>query len=72
LKQLIDNSSFDRISTPDFTLSVCMLASGSKGNATYVSDGSTSILVDAGLSGIEIQRRLETKGLCPEDLIFRV
>jgi len=53
---------------PDFTLSVCMLASGSKGNAIYVSDGSTSILVDAGLSGIEIQRRLETKGLCPEDL----
>jgi len=53
---------------PDFTLSVCMLASGSKGNAIYVSDGLTSILVDAGLSGIEIQRRLETKGLCPEDL----
>ena len=48
---------------PDFTLSVCVLASGSKGNAIYVSDGSTSILVDAGLSGIEIQRRLETKGL---------
>ena len=52
----------------DFKLFVCMLASGSKGNAIYVSDGSTSILVDAGLSGIEIQRRLETKGLCPEDL----
>ena len=45
----------------DFKLFVCMLASGSKGNAIYVSDGSTSILVDAGLSGIEIQRRLETK-----------
>jgi phosphoribosyl 1,2-cyclic phosphodiesterase len=45
-----------------------MLASGSKGNAIYVSDGSTSILVDAGLSGIEIQRRLDTNGLCPEDL----
>ncbi|MDY6793582.1 MAG: MBL fold metallo-hydrolase [Thermodesulfobacteriota bacterium] len=53
---------------PDFTLSVCMLASGSKGNATYVTDGSTSILIDAGLSGIEIQRRLDTKGLCPENL----
>ena len=53
---------------PDYTLSVCILASGSKGNAIYVSDGLTSILVDAGLSGIEIQRRLKTKGLCPEDL----
>ena len=40
------------------SLSVCVLASGSKGNATYVSDGDTSILVDAGLSGIEIQRRM--------------
>jgi phosphoribosyl 1,2-cyclic phosphodiesterase len=52
----------------DFKLFVCMLASGSKGNAIYISDGSTSILVDAGLSGIEIQRRLDTKGLCPEKL----
>jgi len=49
-------------------LSVCMLASGSKGNAIYISDGLTSILVDAGLSGIEIERRLKSKGLCPEDL----
>lgn len=45
-----------------------MLASGSKGNAIYVSDGSTSILVDAGLSGISIERRLKSKGLRPEDL----
>ena len=49
-------------------LSVCMLASGSKGNAIFVSDGSTSILIDAGLSGIEIERRLKSKGLCPDDL----
>ncbi len=44
-------------------LQVCVLASGSKGNAVYVSDGSTRLLVDAGLSGIEIQRRLETHQL---------
>lgn len=44
-------------------LSVCVLASGSKGNATYVSDGETAILVDAGLSGIEIQRRMAAAGL---------
>lgn len=49
-------------------LSVCMLASGSKGNAIYVSDGATSLLVDAGLSGIDIQRRMEWAGLCPERL----
>ena len=49
-------------------LAVCMLASGSKGNAIYISDGDTAILVDAGLSGNEIVRRLRSKGLSPEDL----
>jgi len=49
-------------------LSVCMLASGSKGNAIFVSDGLTSILIDAGISGIEIERRLKSKGLCPDYL----
>ena len=49
-------------------LSVCALASGSKGNAFFISNGSTSILVDAGFSGIEIEKRLESKGLNPENL----
>jgi phosphoribosyl 1,2-cyclic phosphodiesterase len=49
-------------------LSVCVLASGSKGNATYVSDGDTAILVDAGLSGIEIARRMEAAGLQMDSL----
>ena len=53
---------------PDYDLAVCNLASGSKGNATYISDGETSILVDAGLSGIELQRRLEFRNLSPEKL----
>ena len=52
----------------EYNLCVCALASGSKGNALFVSDGCTSILVDAGLSGIEIERRLKSKGLCAEDL----
>ncbi len=50
------------------SFSVCMLASGSKGNAIYISDGSTSMLVDAGLSGIEIQRRMSSRGLTPKNL----
>lgn len=49
-------------------LSVCVLASGSRGNATYVSDGRTAILIDAGLSGVEIQRRMAAKGLDPRSL----
>jgi phosphoribosyl 1,2-cyclic phosphodiesterase len=46
---------------PSFT--VCTLASGSRGNAIYVSDGRTTLLIDAGLSGIEIERRLGARGL---------
>jgi phosphoribosyl 1,2-cyclic phosphodiesterase len=49
-------------------LSVCVLASGSKGNAVYVSDGACSILVDAGLSGKAIELRMKERGLAPESL----
>ncbi len=47
---------------------ICVLASGSKGNATYISDGHTRILLDSGLSGIQIERRLASHGLRAEDL----
>jgi phosphoribosyl 1,2-cyclic phosphodiesterase len=53
---------------PYYNLAVCVLSSGSKGNAIYVSGGSTSILMDAGLSGIEIERRLASKEIQPESL----
>ncbi len=52
----------------DYNLAVCVLASGSKGNAFYISDGFTSILIDAGLSAKEIKRRLKSRGLNPNDL----
>jgi phosphoribosyl 1,2-cyclic phosphodiesterase len=58
----------NEIKQQDFSLAVCTLASGSKGNATYMSDGETAILVDAGLSGVEIQRRLTSRNLSPEDI----
>lgn len=41
------------------SLRICILASGSSGNCTFVSSKTTSILVDAGLSAREIQKRLE-------------
>ena len=47
----------------DDNLVVCVLASGSKGNAVYISDGATAILVDAGLSAVEIERRLKSREL---------
>jgi phosphoribosyl 1,2-cyclic phosphodiesterase len=53
---------------PGYKLAVCVLASGSKGNAIYVSDGQTAFLIDAGLSGVEIERRLGSRGLAPDRL----
>ncbi len=37
---------------------VCQLASGSKGNSIYIECGATKILVDAGLSALQISKRL--------------
>lgn len=42
---------------------VCVLASGSKGNCTYVSDGKTHILIDAGISCKRIEELLIEKGI---------
>jgi phosphoribosyl 1,2-cyclic phosphodiesterase len=43
-------------------LTVCVLGSGSSGNCTYLASGETEILIDAGLSGREIGRRLDAVG----------
>ena len=47
---------------------VCPLASGSRGNCLFVSCKNFPILIDAGLSGIEIQRRLNAVNFEPESL----
>ena len=47
---------------------ICVLASGSKGNSVYIESERTRILIDAGLSGKEIQRRLLAIGARPGDL----
>jgi len=54
--------------SPGGGLCFCVLASGSKGNAVYVSDGETSLLIDAGLSGREIEKRLRDRNLSPEGI----
>jgi phosphoribosyl 1,2-cyclic phosphodiesterase len=58
----------DQSRAPERALSVCVLGSGSRGNAVFVSDGSTSILVDAGFSAREIDRRMRARGLDPAGL----
>lgn len=44
------------------------LASGSKGNGYLVRAGGTTVLVDAGLSGREMERRIQEAGLNPSDV----
>ena len=47
-------------------MKVCVLGTGSAGNATLVEAGGTRILVDAGFSGREMERRIREIGLTPE------
>ncbi len=49
-------------------LQTCVLASGSRGNSVYISGGSTGILIDAGLSGKELIRRMNERGISPESI----
>ncbi len=47
---------------------VINLASGSKGNLTYIEDDNTKILVDMGLSCQETIRRLSLLGVTPDEI----
>lgn len=47
---------------------VAVLASGSKGNATLVRGRSGMILIDMGISCLQVKKRMATLGLVPEDL----
>jgi len=47
---------------------VCLLASGSAGNAIYVQNGATRILIDAGLTGKQIEARLSAIGVDAQSL----
>jgi phosphoribosyl 1,2-cyclic phosphodiesterase len=50
------------------SLRVCILGSGSKGNCTYIESAEARILIDAGLSAREIERRLRQIDRSPETL----
>ncbi len=49
-------------------MKLSILASGSRGNSCYLETADARILVDAGLSGIEIERRLASVGVSPVKL----
>ena len=49
-------------------MKMAVLASGSSGNSIYLSTENTAILIDAGLSGKELERRMESIELNPRDI----
>jgi len=49
-------------------MQVCVLGSGSRGNCTLIESGRTSLLIDAGFSGIEIRRRLQAIDRHPDSI----
>ena len=49
-------------------MKICLLASGSGGNSICVQNGSSSVLIDAGLTGKKIEERLRGVGINPAGL----
>ena len=44
------------------------LISGSSGNATFVSDGKTNLLIDCGMSGAKLKESLHAIDIMPESI----
>lgn len=49
-------------------MELCVLSSGSSGNCILVQSGATKILIDAGLSGRETERRLAAINVAPNEI----
>ncbi len=49
-------------------MSITHLGTGSRGNATLLSSGSSHVLVDQGFSGAQLEKRLNMLDVCPTDL----
>ena len=51
-------------------MKVAVLASGSKGNSTYIETNNTKVLIDAGMSNLYIEKKLILLGVNPDDINF--
>lgn len=52
----------------DMAIKICVIASGSKGNCCYVSDGKTDILIDMGISATRVEKCLNVLGVRPDSV----
>ena len=52
----------------DNVLKASVLASGSKGNVTYISNGKTKLLIDVGMSCLYVEKTLKELEVNPEDI----
>ena len=57
-----------RLVTIQMGMSITHLGTGSRGNATLLSSGSSHILVDQGFSGVQLEKRLNMLDVSPNDL----
>lgn len=57
-----------RLTTIQMGMSITHLGTGSRGNATLLSSGSSHILVDQGFSGVQLEKRLKMLDVTPNDL----
>ena len=51
-------------------MKISVLASGSKGNCTYIASNSTKILIDVGMTNLYIEKKLILLGINPNDINF--
>ena len=49
-------------------MKACVLASGSKGNATYIATTTTHLLIDLGISCLNVERKLEEINVNPKQI----
>ena len=49
-------------------IEAAVLSSGSDGNATYIRAGDYAVLIDAGLSGKELERRMKARNIDPSSI----
>lgn len=51
-------------------MKISVLASGSKGNCTYIASNNTKILIDVGMTNLYIEKKLILLGINPNDINF--